>query len=145
MISPTKRHQDQDARDADQAERRIVDHDWKVSVDDLLKEGQKRFAGLEQGQAALLGELKNNSEATRVNGGKLDLHMASYNEFLVKVQPAIDAVDTMQSGVRVIGKIGNAAGWIGRNLRRLVVWVTPFIALGTALYGYVDGWFKRGG
>lgn len=120
-------------------DRRIVDQNWKRAVDEKLRAGVVRFEELADGQQQLLVKLDDNTRATKDIAGKLDAHVAEYKTFTVTVQPALDAIATMQAGVRVLGKIGGAVAWVGNNVRKLVVWVAPIIATGVAVWHFITG------
>lgn len=110
-----------------------MDQRWKDSVDNSLREGAAKFGELAEGQKALSSKLDENTQATKEIKAKMDEHVDAYTDFVKRVQPAIDAVESMQAGVRVLGKIGSAVGWVGQNIRRIVVWVAPFVAIVAAL------------
>lgn len=127
------------------------------AVEAGMEIGARKFDALASGQSSMLLELKantdttnhiaarleTNTEAITQLHNRLDAHVRAYNEFVVTVQPAITAVLTMQSGVRAIGKFGNGVAWVGRAARKSVVWLAPFVALATAVLGYIEGWFTR--
>jgi len=103
-------------------------------VDNKLKEGAAKFDELAEGQKELLAKLEENTRTTAAVKAQMENHVEEYRTFTDKVQPAIDSIETMQAGVRVLGKIGSAVGWVGQNLRRIVVWVAPFVAVILALF-----------
>jgi hypothetical protein len=131
-------------------DRRIVDTKWKASVDKKLEEGVTKFTSLEEGQSTLLTKLAENTSATEEIKTKLETHMQNtanisrkmddhvtrYDEFTKQVQPAVDAIQTMQAGVRAIGVFGGFVAWCGKGLRKIVVWVAPIIAFFLAMWGF---------
>jgi len=120
-------------------DRRVVDKRWKAAVDKKLEEGVVKFKELAEGQQNLLAKLEENTATTTLINKKLDEHVGLYNEFTNKVQPAVDAISTMQAGVRVLGKIGAAVAWVGNNVRRAVIWLTPVVAAVAAVWHYFTG------
>jgi hypothetical protein len=67
---------------------------------------------------------------TTLNGIRVDLsaHIVKTDEFKKEVKPALDAITTMQSGVRVIG-------WIGSK-------VAAFAAVLLAIFGAITAWHQ---
>lgn len=118
-------------------DRRVIDQAWKESVDENLHAGSKKFEVLTDGQDTILKNLSENTDATETLGRKFDLHITDYRQFKEDVQPAIEAIQTMQAGVRVIGKLGSGIGWIGSNFRRIVVWCAPIIGVGIAIWQFM--------
>lgn len=118
-------------------DRRVIDEDWKATVGEQFEEGRKKFEVLTTGQDNILKNLAENTTATETLNRKFDLHTTDYRQFKESVQPAVDAIETMQAGVRVLGKIGNAIAWVGNNFRKIVVWTAPIIGVGIAIWQFV--------
>jgi hypothetical protein len=110
-------------------ERRTIDAKWKISVEDELKNGAEKFKGLAEGQTIILAAMKENTDATINIGTRLEQHIKSTDEKYKKLEPAVAAIETMQSGVRVMGSVGDFGLTVGKWARRVVVFVTPFVAL----------------
>jgi ABC-type transport system involved in cytochrome bd biosynthesis fused ATPase/permease subunit len=133
--------------------RRIVDTKWKVFVDKKLEEGVAKFTSLEEGQSTLLSKLAENTSATEEIKAKLETHMQNtasiskkmdehlmrYDEFAQRVQSAVDAIQTVQAGVRAIGVFGGFVAWCGKGLRKVVVWIAPLFAFFAAVWAFAHG------
>jgi hypothetical protein len=135
-------------------ERRVIDNDWKASVDEKLQEGVDKFTSLEAGQANLLAKVLENTATTQETQNKLikhmettakisqkmDDHVNKYDEFTVKLEPVMVAVKTMESGVNAIGKFSDGLVWTAKWFRRAVIWLAPVAAAGAAVWHYLrDG------
>jgi DNA-binding HxlR family transcriptional regulator len=118
-------------------ERRVVDAKWKVTVEAQLKEGVTKFGELAKGHENILKKLAENTAETTEIRDTLNRHIENYQTFTAKVEPAIVAIDTMQSGVRAIGKFGNACAWVGQNVRKIIVWLTPIVALVLTVWHFI--------
>jgi len=135
-------------------DRRAADKDWKASVDEILREGSEKFAELAEGQATMLQKLAENTSTTEAIRTQLNTHMANtasiskkmddhvkrYDEFSEQMRPVVAAVDTMQGGVRILGKFGEFCVVFGKWFRRAVIWLTPIAAAFVAAWHYLrDG------
>jgi hypothetical protein len=123
-------------------DRRAVDNSWKASVDTKLQEGVDKFTSLEEGQKELARAIADNTattqetqnklvrhmETTAKISAKMDEHVTKYDEFTTKMEPAVIAIKTMESGVNAIGKFSDGLVWTGKWFRRIVVWLTPIAA-----------------
>jgi hypothetical protein len=107
----------------DAVERRAADQEWKESVDKKMEEGQKTFD-------RILVELKKNTDETRAISGKLDEHVTEYIKFTTKLNPVVDGMEALSPGIKFFGQVGSALAWIGKWLRRAVIWLSPFAILG---------------
>jgi hypothetical protein len=117
-------------------DRRLMDVQWKASVDQKLADGGEKFDQLHAGQTTMLGRMDEQDIALKGIGDTLDTHIVTTKKLADSVAPLIKAVDTMESGVRVLGAIGTGVSWTGRMLRRTVVWLAPFGALVATLYHF---------
>jgi len=118
-------------------DRRKLDIDWKESVTKQLAEGEEKFKAVVDGQETLIRKLNENTEATLNIGRRLDAHVAATDKKYEKLQPAVDAIETMQTGVRMIGKFGNAVAWVGMWFRKTIIWVAPIVAFVVAVWTYL--------
>lgn len=117
--------------------------EWEKAVEDQLAEGNRRFAALSTKiddntavTKAVETQLEENTAATLLISNKLDAHVKSYETFRTSAQPAIDAILTMQSGVRFLGKIGNGIGWLAQKFRKGVIWMAPLVAFALTVWGF---------
>ncbi len=117
--------------------------EWERTVEEQLKEGAKRFGDLSKKidentavTKALKEGVEENTAATLDIYNKLDAHVESYEKFRMSTQPAIDAIITMQAGVRVIGKIGSGLGWIATKARKAIIWIAPIFGFFATLWAF---------
>jgi len=68
---------------------------------------------------------------------KLDEHIESTGNFRKELTPVVEAFDTMKQGVQVIGKIGEAAGWIGKKLAAIALVVTAIFGALLAYHQWI--------
>lgn len=101
-------------------------------MDARFAEGAEKFV-------ELIEKIDENTRATNEIKESLDAHKQNYQDFIVTIQPAVAAISTMQSGVRVLGKIGNGVAWTGRWFRKIVIWLAPVVALGVTLWHFIKG------
>ena len=121
---------------AETEDRRVADKEWKESVDKRLEEGGEKFDNL-------LTKLSENTTTTQQINKKLDDHVSQYQDFTKQMQPAADAIETMQAGVRVLGNIGHGVAWIGKAVRKTIVWIAPIVAFVIAIWHFlVNGTFN---
>lgn len=116
----------------DAVERRTADLEWKEAVDEKLKEGQKTFE-------KLLHELSTNTNETKQINKKLDDHVERYDQFTAKLTPVVEAMESMQPGIAFFGQLGRCVAWIGKWFRRAIIWLTPIVAFGLAVWHYMKG------
>lgn len=116
---------------------------WMQTVDESLKEGREQFRDLAKKlddnaktTKEVVTKLDVNTAATKAIASKLDDHVDSYEKFRTSTQPAIDAIITMQSGVRAIGKIANFFGWLAQRIRKGIVWIAPIFAFFAGLWAF---------
>lgn len=117
--------------------------DWEKSVEDQLKKGSEQFSSISRKlqentdvTKKVEAQLGENTAATLLISNKLDAHIESYETFTKSTQPAIDAILTMQAGVRVIGKIGNAIGWLANHIRKGIIWIAPLVAFAITMWSF---------
>lgn len=120
--------------------------EWMKTVEERLDEGRAQFDALASKidhNTTVTAEIKTQLDVNTVKttdiDTKLDAHITHYNDFTQRVSPALDAIMTMQSGVRVLGKIGGAVAWLARWLRKTVVWLTPLGAAAIAIWHFFYG------
>lgn len=104
--------------------------EWRESVDARLTEGAEKFV-------ELITKIDENTLATNAIADSLDAHKQDYQNFIATVHPAVAAISTMQSGVRVLGKIGNGVAWCGKWFRKIVIWLAPVIAVMATIWHFV--------
>jgi cytochrome c556 len=109
--------------------RHLTAVEWRESVDARFAEGAEKFV-------ELIAKIDENTKATNAIKDSLDAHKQNYQNFVTSVQPAVTAIETMQGGVRVLGKIGNAVAWCGGLFRKVVIWLAPVIALGATIWHF---------
>lgn len=117
----------------------LVDTAWRKSVDDKFREGAELFRQLMHKQDSLLRMLEENTSATTCIEQKIESHVNQYIEFTRTMRPAVEAINTMQAGVRALGTIGRFFAWCGKWIRRTVIWLTPMIAAAAAVWHYFFG------
>ena len=91
----------------------------------------------ESWRSSIETKLDANTDATITIGRKLDMHMTNYATFTKQVEPAIVAIESMQSGVRTLGKIGSFTASFARWSRRAVVWLTPFLTIIGGVWAFI--------
>jgi len=117
--------------------------EWRTGVDEKLKEGVVKFEQLHIGQTTMLERLNGQDVVLKGIGDTLHAHILTTRKLTSDVAPLLEAVDTMKSGVRVLGHIGNGVAWMGRMTRRAVVWAAPFGALVATIYHFLHGGGKQ--
>jgi translation elongation factor EF-Tu-like GTPase len=69
---------------------------------------------------------------------KLDEHIETTGQWKAQLTPVVEAFDTMKTGVRVIGRIGDGATWVGKK----IVAISLVVASCAALWAAFHDWFK---
>lgn len=84
--------------DAHEHPYRSLDDTWRGEIDGHIRD--------------LRSALLTNTEITRETAAKLGRHIESTEELRKKVNPVVEAMETMQSGIRVIGWLGGSFKWV---------------------------------